>query len=129
MTHKGLVTLFLAISVGCTEFGVAATLTQETTNQPTLSQIKELQRTAHTPAQYELLAGYYDRQQKKYSDLASAERGEWSRRSQNVTSIAAKYPRPVDSARNLYQYYTSRADDASRLSSKYRQLANPNARK
>ena len=129
MTHKGLVTLFLAITVGCTQVGVAATPTQETTNQSAPSHIRELQRTAHTPAQYDLLASYYDRQQKKYSDLASVEREEWSRRSQNITSIAAKYPRPADSARNLYQYYVSRADDASKLSSKYHQLANPNAPK
>ena len=129
MTRKGLVISFLAISLGCNQFGLAATLTQESTNQYTPSQIRELRRTAHTSAQYDLLATYYDRQQKKYSDLASIELKEWSRRSQNVTSIAAKYPRPVDSARNLYQYYASRADDATKLSSKYHQLANPDAPK
>jgi hypothetical protein len=129
MTRKGLVTSLLAISLGCTQFGVAATLTQESTNQYTPSQIRELRRTAHTPAQYDLLAEYYDKQQKKYSDLASVEHEEWLRRSQNVTSIAAKYPRPADSARNLYQYYVNRADDATKLSSKYHRLANPNAPK
>ncbi len=38
-------------------------------------------------------------------------------------ATAAKYPRPVDSARNLYEYYLSKAFEAEKLSARYSQLA------
>jgi len=44
-----------------------------------------------------------------------------------VTGIMAKYPRPVDSARNLYEYYMTRASEAGMLEAKYTRLAAPDA--
>jgi len=40
----------------------------------------------------------------------------------NVSGPAAKPPRPVDTAKNLYEYYVWQADHASSLASHYRQL-------
>jgi hypothetical protein len=40
---------------------------------------------------------------------------------------AAKYPRPVDSARNLYEYYMYKASEAGTLEAKYSRLAEPDA--
>jgi hypothetical protein len=62
-----------------------------------------------------------------YLRQAAEEKKEWERRSQNVTSAAAKYPRPADSSRNLYEYYMYKASKAETLEAKYSQLAAPNA--
>ena len=91
----------------------------------TQAQLKRLAREAHTPEQYATLAGYYDLQQKHFSQLAADEKAEWIRRSQFTESIEAKYPRPVDTARNLYEYYTLKTNEAAALSAKYSQLAAP----
>ena len=55
--------------------------------------------------------------------LASDEMAEWARRSQNTTGRAAKYPRPVDSARNRYEYYAHEADEAAFQADKYNRFA------
>jgi hypothetical protein len=85
--------------------------------------MKQLAQSAHTPEQYKALASYYNVRQKTYLQKAEEEKQEWVRRSQNITVVAAKYPRPVDSARYLYEYYTSKALEAGYLTAKYEQLA------
>jgi hypothetical protein len=74
-------------------------------------------------AQYEVLAKYYRGRQVTFSDQAAQEKQEWFRRSQNVVLINAKYPRPVDSARYLYEYYADQAQRSDQLATKYEQLA------
>jgi hypothetical protein len=58
------------------------------------------------------MANYFGEQHGTYLQKAAEEKKEWDRRSQNITSAAAKYPRPVDSARNLYEYYMYKASEA-----------------
>ena len=93
--------------------------------QYTQAQIEQLAHNANTPEQYSVLAGYYGKQHKDYLQQAAEEKQEWIRRSQNIVSIAAKYPRPVDSARYLYEYYTYKASEAGSLAAKYELLAAP----
>jgi hypothetical protein len=88
----------------------------------TQSEVKKLAREARTPEQYTTLAGYYDQQQREYSQRAAEEKAEWVRRSQFTASIEAKYPRPVDSARYRYEYFTGKASEAAALSARYTQL-------
>jgi hypothetical protein len=99
--------------------GTGATYTQ--------AQVKQLERNAHAPDQYKALASYYGERQKSYLQEAAEEKKEWERRSQNVMGVLAKYPRPVDSARNLYEYYMSKASEAGSLEAKYNQLSSPSA--
>jgi len=82
---------------------------------------------AHAPAQYTALSSYYGDLRKNYLQQAAAEKKEWERRSQNTMGSAAKYPRPVDSARNLYEYYMYKASEAGTLEAKYSRLAAPDA--
>jgi hypothetical protein len=82
---------------------------------------------AHAPEQYTALSSYYSAQKADYLQQAAEEKKEWERRNQNVMSIAAKYPRPVDSARNLYEYYMYKANEAGTLEAKYSRLATPDA--
>jgi hypothetical protein len=99
----------------------------ETGDQHTQAQLKALARGAHAPEQYKSLANYYGERQKDYLQKAAEEKKEWERRSQNIVGTLAKYPRPVDSARNLYEYYMIRASDAGALEAKYSLLAAPDA--
>ena len=79
---------------------------------------------SQSPNQYKTLATYYNKEQKKYQLLANDEKKEWIRRSQNIVGIEAKYPRPVDSARYLYDYYTYKVAEDKILEVKYNKLAN-----
>jgi len=87
------------------------------------SQLKQLTHDARTPEQYKNLATAYAKQQSSFLQQAAEEKAEWQRRSQNIVSINAKYPRPVDSARYLYEYYVYKASEAAALSAKYDQMA------
>lgn len=91
----------------------------------TQAQLKELARDAHTPAQYGALAKFYGNRQNDYLQKAAEEKQLWIQRSQNIVSIAAKYPRPVDSARYLYEYYSTMAAESGQLAAKYDQLSAP----
>src|ERR1039457_666402 len=93
----------------------------------TQAQLKQMVRDARTSEQYSALASYYGKQQDDYLQQAAEEKQEWVRRSQNIVSIAAKYPRPVDSARYLYEYYAYKAAEAGQLAAKYSQLSAPGA--
>jgi hypothetical protein len=89
----------------------------------TKNQLKQMVLQANTPDQYNTLAAYYGNQQAGFLNHAAVEEQEWIRRSQNIMSIAAKYPRPVDSARYLYEYYKYKASETGSLAAKYGQLA------
>jgi hypothetical protein len=91
----------------------------------THAQLKQMVRDAHTPEQYAALAGYYEMRQKDYLLKAAEAKQEWMRRSQNVMVVAAKYPRPVDSARYLCEYYTLMASEAGSYADKFARLAAP----
>ena len=103
----------------------SADSSQETGAHHTKAQLKRLALDAHAPDQYNALASYFGEQHDKYLQKAAEEKVEWERRSQSIVGIQAKYPRPVDSARNLYEYYMAEAADAGRLEAKYSQMATP----
>jgi hypothetical protein len=69
------------------------------------------------------LANYYKTQQDTYLQREEDAKMEWERRSQNTAGAFGKYPRPADSARNLYEYYRDKASEAGALESKYSRLA------
>jgi hypothetical protein len=100
----------------------------DNTSQPSSGQLKQMAKDAHTPEQYTALAQSYSQLEKSYLAKAAEEKQEWDRRSQNTMSLYAKYPRPVDSARNLYEYYAYKASEAGALATKYSQLAAPAAK-
>jgi hypothetical protein len=97
----------------------------ETGDHYTQGQLKQMARNAHAPEEYRSLASYYAERQRIYVQKAADEKAEWERRSQNVAGVLAKYPRPVDSAKNLYEYYVAEAADAGRLEAKYSLMAAP----
>jgi hypothetical protein len=86
------------------------------------SEMISMMRTAHTTSQYRALAGYFRAQEQQFEQKASSEKQEMDRRSANVTSIAAKYPRPVDSSRNRYEYFTYKAQEMGQKATHYESL-------
>jgi hypothetical protein len=89
----------------------------------TQAQLKQLANTAQTPEQYKALAGYYGDQQQKYLLKAAEEKKLWEQRNQITTSLYAKYPRPADSSRYRYEYFSAKATESASLAVKYSQLA------
>jgi hypothetical protein len=116
-------TYLLSIALaGCVSAqGMAASI--DTSSLCEHSHLKQMAREAHTQEQYKAVAECYEKLQNKYLQKAEEEKQEWALRSQNVMDTAAKYPRPVDSARNRYEYLMTKASKAGELSAKYSQLA------
>lgn len=127
MTRNLLETCFLSLALAGTGYAQGTASSSEAGTHYTKAQVKQLVLSAHAPVQYMALASYYDAQKATYLQQAAEEKKEWKRRSQNIMSVAAKYPRPVDSARNLYEYYMYKATEAESLEAKYSQMAAPNA--
>jgi len=113
----------LCFALACAGIAQAANTSQKSDPECAPAHLKQTAREAHTAAQYSALADCYEKMQKEYLEKAAQEKQEWERRSQNVTATAAKYPRPVDSARYLYEYDLSRASEAEKMHMKYSQLA------
>jgi hypothetical protein len=127
MTRNLLATCILSLAFAGVANAQGTASSTETGAHYTQAQLKQLASNAHAPEQYQALASYFGKQHKDYLQQATEEKKEWERRSQNVTGILAKYPRPVDSARNLYEYYMYKATEAQTLEAKYGRLAAPNA--
>jgi hypothetical protein len=85
--------------------------------------LHNLMKTANSKAQYEQLANYFYRQEARYRAQAAAAKTERDQRAQINVGMAQKYPRPVDSAQNLYQSYMSKADGAALQARHYESLA------
>jgi len=113
--------LFFALASA--EIARAADPSQNSCMECASAHLKQLAREANTEEQYSTLAACYQKLHNDYLEQAAQEKQEWERRSQNVMATAAKYPRPVDSARNLYEYDLSKASEAEELSTKFSRLA------
>jgi Tfp pilus assembly protein PilP len=87
------------------------------------AEVKKMMQDAHTTQQYQALAAYFRSRQQAFEQQAQSEKAEWERRSQNVTGPAAKYPRPVDSSKNRYEYFTYEAQQMSQQAAHYEGLS------
>ncbi len=95
----------------------------------TNTQIKRFAREAHTVEQYTTLADYYATCKRLYKRKAAEEMHIWAERSTMVNPLSEKWPRPVDSARNLHDYYEYKAKESEVLREKYSGLADEAAAK
>jgi hypothetical protein len=127
MNRNRFTTWILSLAFAGVGSAQVAASSAENSDHYTRAQLKELERDAHAPERYKSLANYYGERQKDYLQRAADEKQEWKRRSQNVVGVLAKYPRPIDSARNLCEYYMTRASEAGALEAKYSRLATPDA--
>lgn len=127
MNRNLFATCILALAFAGAASAQSAASSTETGAHYSKAQVKQLALNAHAPEQYKALASYYGGQRGSYLQQAAKAKKDWERLNPNFTNAAAKYPRPADSARNLYEYYMSKASKAETLEAKYRQLAAPNA--
>jgi hypothetical protein len=117
-----------ATNIGLIAFSFAMALAMasaESTIAPQYgkAELQRMIRQAHTPQEYQVLAGYFRSRQQKFEQQAQAEKEEWQRRSQNVTGPAAKWPRPVDSSKNRYDYFACQANQMAQQAARYESLA------
>jgi hypothetical protein len=87
------------------------------------SELKKMVRDAHTPEQYRVLTSYYRMRQQQFANQAHDEIVWFARRSMNVSLPAAKYPTPLDSSRNRYEYFDYEAQQMSRQAAHYESLS------
>lgn len=80
-------------------------------------------REAHTVEQYSELADCYAARQRMFRRKAAEEMRLWAERNAMINPLSEKWPRPVDSARNMHDYYEYMAGEAARLRAKFNKLA------
>ena len=114
----------IAIALAASVFAASA-VNAQTYGSSTYSrgELKTMAHDAHTPEQYEALASYYRFRQQVFEQRAQSEMAEWIRRSQFVFATANKYPRPVDSSRNRYEYFAYESRQMSQLADRYERLS------
>ena len=118
--------LVLLVSLACSSpslSGLAQSAEHSTPKLYSRSELKKQIATAHTPEQYQALANYYRQEEGSFRAQQAAELLLWEQRAQNTSSTAQKYPRPVDSAHYLYDYYAYEADRSAQQAALYEQLA------
>ena len=101
--------------------GVASAQPQ-TSPQYSHAELQKMIANAHTPQQYQALATYFRSQQKLFEQQAQSEKQEWDRRSQITAATYQKYPRPADSSRNRYEYFTYEAQQMSQQAAHFESL-------
>jgi hypothetical protein len=95
----------------------------EAQHEYSTGQIHKMVREAHTGEQYTIIADYYYRRQQQYRLKAAEAMHLWADRNATVTPLSEKWPRPVDSARNLHDYYAYESSRSAALFAKYSALA------
>jgi hypothetical protein len=102
---------------------VAARAESSTPVKYSHSELKQMEQEAHSAQQYQALASYFRSRQQDFEQQAQVEKAEWEQLGQNVAGSAAKYPRPVDAAKNRYDYLASEAQQMSQQAAHYESLA------
>ncbi len=87
------------------------------------AQLKKMVQNAHSAEDYLTLASYFRWRQQQFEQQAHDELLFWAQRSMNVSLEAAKYPRPVDSSRNRYEYFVYEAQKMSAQAEHYQSLS------
>jgi hypothetical protein len=87
------------------------------------AQLEQMLRSAHTVEQYQMLATYFHARQVVFQEKAQSEKQEWDRRSQVTAASYQKYPRPADTSRNRYEYFTAEAQEMGDQAAHYDSLS------
>lgn len=123
MLRRRLIASATVVVVIASAAGLAAAATLDDRTEYTNAEIRQLARHAHTPQQFAVLADYYQTRRRMYQRMAAREMNLWAERNAVMTPLSEKWPRPVDAARNLYEYYRQMADQSAALVERYNKLA------
>lgn len=114
----------VALALTCILTPAVAVVAEPTnSSQYSKAEVRRMVHEAHTVEQYRALASYFRAQQQRFDEQAQSEKKEWERRAANVSGPAAKYPRPVDSSRNRYEYFTAEAQEMDRQAAHFESLS------
>lgn len=86
-------------------------------------ELQTMIRSAHSAPQYQALASYFRTRQQVLAKQAMVEKAEWERRGEMTAAVAQKYPRPVDSSRNRYEYFKYEANRMGQQAAHYESLS------
>lgn len=111
---KSLISDIIVIAMAVVPIAAMGATQQEGTYAP-----QGVVRTGGTVQGNQSQSNYYRNRQAAFQKKADDEKRELDRRSQNVSGPAAKPPRPVDTARNLYQYYLDEAKRMGQMADRY----------
>ena len=103
--------------------GSAAATTPADKPEYTPAQIRKMAHEARTVGQFTVLADYYQTRKRLYERKAAEEMHLWAERNAQITPLSEKWPRPVDSAHNLYDYYEQMASESAAMVERYNKLA------
>jgi hypothetical protein len=118
MNHKiKIVSLLVVLATG---FAYAES---QASTEMSRAELRTMIRSAHSTQQYQTLATYFRSKQQALEKQALAEKAEWERRSQITAAVTQKYPRPVDSSRNRYEYFTYEANQMGQQAARYEGLS------
>jgi hypothetical protein len=117
--------LTFAILAVALSAGVVPAAATAPSNQPeyTSAQIRKMVHEAHTVQQYTVLADYYKTRQRMFQSRAAEAMHLWAERNAVISPVYEKWPRPVDSARNLHDYYEVMANDSAAKVDRFSHLA------
>jgi len=87
------------------------------------TEVRQMIRDAHSVEQYKTLASFFRARQQAFEQQAQSEKAEWDRRSQIAAASYEKYPRPADSSRNSYEYFTYEASQMSQQAAHFESLS------
>ncbi|KAA6456662.1 hypothetical protein DYQ86_24680 [Acidobacteria bacterium AB60] len=119
----------LLITLSSTACGAAEKASGDPRVEYSSAQIRKMVREAHTVQQYTVLADYYAIRHRMFKRKAAEEMHIWAERNAVITPLSEKWPRPVDSARNLHDYYEYKAGEAAELQAQSSKLADEAATK
>jgi len=124
MLRRTLLT-FAILTVALSAGVVPAAAATAPSDQPeyTGAQIRKMVHEAHTVQQYTVLADYYKTRQRMFQRKAAEAMGLWAQRNAVISPVYEKWPRPVDSARNLHDYYETMAGDSAAKVDHFNHLA------
>ena len=112
----------VAVAFASITIGVAFAEPPTATNL-SRTEVNDLMRSARTAEQYRMLAEYFKTRQVSLEQQAQSEKQEWERRNQITAATYQKYPRPADSSKNRYEYFTYEAQQMGQQAAHYESLS------
>lgn len=95
----------------------------QTGTQYSHAEVQKMIRDARTAQQYQTLATYFRARQQALEQQAQSEKVEWDRRSQITAASYQKYPRPADSSRDRYEYFTNEVQQMGEQAAHFENLS------
>lgn len=89
---------------------------------PSAKELRKLLQDAKTREEFKVLSLYYHVQGASFEALAKERKKEWASGLAHPTG-GSKYPTGADRARQLYEYYASRADQSFKTEKAYEERA------